>query len=232
MEERTKRQGPAVKVYLTGLPGVGKTTLARGLESLEPTSAMLSSGISDSKAINMRQLLKWHGYGGQDSLRDLQTYHAAQRQANKAEQILGALEILGPGVWTVDSIRHPQDLAIVGQNPNLYGLVLGLQAPDAQSREQFLADSHDEKHFHVLDDMASQGHDPDDPSIVASARQRTWELAMREAEGIQRCLKAADYIIDASRKPDAVLAEATELITEYAEGQCAVYGLLAVAQRR
>lgn len=234
IREQEQVEGPAFRVYLTGGPGTGKSVLARKLESMELDPGLVAQGVRNRYAIQTRQLLKWHGYAGENRLREMRDYHLTQRLRGHAYSILKPLEELKSGLYTIDALRHPQDLKITRSFPKLNGLVLGLKAPLSVCHDRTINDTSDEKHTQVLADMKTDHINPSDPAAIARAHERAWDLEMEEMWGdsrsgdISACLKMADFIIDANAEPDEVYEQAAGHITTYIEEQCALRGLVTV----
>ncbi len=160
-------------VALMGLPGVGKTSLARGLDSL----LLDDIDITDSEihAVPMRQLLSWYGYNGPPSLTGMQEYHAGLREVGEDQQVLDQLRRLNGGIIIVDALRHLRDVEYFTQQ--LGGSVLYMEADEAVCKERYIADTFDEKHHEVV------GPDALESSVsvdAAALRLQSWEQARSE----------------------------------------------------
>ena len=209
---------PPVFIGLTGLPGVGKTTVAEQLDSFTPQAIdpSLAGEYYDVRTVSMRTLLGWHGYAGGNQLEPLRDYHEQRRQEGEGPAILDRLRKLGNGIFIIDSIRHQQDAEYFSRR--LGGYIIALELPLVECERRFTTDNNDEKHYRLGERYRAM---PDHKwtTIQQSLREDAWDLAMEEVydHGISACIKYADVRIrlEATMLPSAVTDKVVEYIGSF-----------------
>lgn len=206
-------------VAFTGPPGVGKTTAARHLDSyiISELGEDVESRFREIRAVSMRQLLGWHGYGGESEIGELREYHEALRQQGEAQQVLGRLSLLKEGIFILDSLRNTDDADYFKNN--LGGIIIGLVAEEPICKDRFMADKDDEKHFGALLVEEYPNVVAGEAECVKRARQMAWDQEAEEVRtsGITGCLDRADVVIETEHSPEVVADEVLQHIIKYSQ---------------
>lgn len=211
-------------VAFTGYPGVGKTTVARHLDSyiMSESEHDVEDKFREIRAVSMRQLLGWHGYEGGNQFEELRKYHEKIREQGEAQQVLGRLSLLREGVFITDSLRNIDDIDYFKNE--LGGFVIGLVAEEQIRKCRLMADKDDEKHFgayyiHELHSATSDGSN--DTEKMQRARQLAWDQESEEARtgGMADCLNEADYLINAEQDAVVVSGDVLQCIVKYTQVQ-------------
>jgi hypothetical protein len=189
----------SIFISLTGLPGSGKTTLGRCLDSDTPAQIdpNFSEHFTDIRTIPMRWLLAQHGYDGSNTIAGLQSFHQKLRDSDQSERIFDNLLHIKESIVIIDAVRNIDDLRYLKDNFN--SLTIGLQAPLYIAKERFMHDQDDDKHRHSVEHFGRdiQGnHTLDERKVLA--RERAWNQAISEAGDDPEnydCVMQADKLI-------------------------------------
>jgi hypothetical protein len=212
-------------VAMTGLPGVGTTTVARRIS--ERTPYELDPRLVEFRSIHtlrLGYLLRLDGYqppaSDLEDLAGMREYHRNVRQAGRGADIFDQMSSLQENIILFEKIRHPADAAHIKRRG---GFLVSAVAPEATCDQRYMADTSDTKH-------ADGAHSSERATALAMAKQ---EITPQDndpyASDILSCMDMADVrvsfegdlaatearIVTAIRNIGLHYIDAAELITDW-----------------
>lgn len=183
-------------IALTGLPGSGKTTLGRCLDSETPSNIDpgFSEHFTNVRTLPMRWLLAQHGYTGDNTIAGLQTFHQNLRDTNQSERVFDSLHNIHESIVIIDAVRNIKDMKYLKHTFNAF--TIGLDIPIHLARERFMNDQDDDKHRHSFELFGQniEGNLTTQERKIL-ARERAWDQAIVEAgdnPNEYECVQEAD----------------------------------------
>lgn len=189
-------------ITISGLPGSGKTTLGRCLDSYSPAEIdpSFSEHYKEVHVIPMRWLLAQHEYRGSNTIAELQTFHQAIRNQGRAEEIFDSLREVKESIIIIDAIRNIDDMQYLQKEFGAFAI--GLKVPLAIAKNRFMNDQDDDKHRHSFVQFGQMINDDSltDEQRIIRSRNMAWDQAIREVGSDPEhydCVENADAIIEA-----------------------------------